>query len=56
MNELQLDQQEFDDDLKDESVSLNQADRSRVNIETWSAYLPDECVRTMVAMGWDRST
>jgi len=30
-------------------------DRSAKNIETWSAYLPAECVAVMVSLGWDRT-
>jgi hypothetical protein len=30
--------------------------RSEANILQWMAYLPEDCIRTMIAMGWDIST
>ncbi len=30
-------------------------DRSAKNIESWSAYLPADCVAVMVSLGWDRT-
>jgi hypothetical protein len=30
--------------------------RSTRNILQWMSYLPKACVRTMIKMGWDRST
>jgi hypothetical protein len=30
--------------------------RSEVNICVWRSYLPNECVETMVKMGWAEST
>jgi hypothetical protein len=30
--------------------------RSEGNILQWMAYLPEDCIRTMIAMGWDVST
>jgi hypothetical protein len=32
------------------------ARRSVQNIARWNDYLPTECVRTMVRMGWDYTT
>jgi len=32
------------------------AARSRGNIGMWNSYLPSDCVRTMVRMGWDYTT
>jgi hypothetical protein len=32
------------------------AARSENNILQWMAYLPEDCVRTMIANGWDVST
>jgi hypothetical protein len=32
------------------------AARSRENILRWTSYLPDDCVRTMIEMGWDITT
>jgi hypothetical protein len=30
--------------------------RSEINILRWTAYLPEDCVRTMIQMGWDLTT
>jgi hypothetical protein len=30
--------------------------RSEGNIMQWMTYLPEECIKTMVLMGWDIST
>jgi hypothetical protein len=32
------------------------AARSADNILQWTAYLPADCVKTMIAMGWDVTT
>lgn len=32
------------------------AKRSVQNIRQWNSYLPCDCVRTMVRMGWDYTT
>lgn len=32
------------------------AKRSAQNIRRWQDYLPTECVRTMVRLGWDYTT
>jgi hypothetical protein len=39
-------------------VPLRAADarRSVKNILQWNSYLPSDCVRTMVRMGWDYTT
>jgi hypothetical protein len=39
-------------------VRTNDADvaRSKENILRWMSYLPDDCVRTMIEMGWDITT
>jgi hypothetical protein len=39
-------------------VPLRSADakRSVKNILQWNCYLPADCVRTMVRMGWDYTT
>jgi hypothetical protein len=36
----------------------NQADiaRSETNVLQWMAYLPEDCIRTMIQMGWDMDT
>jgi hypothetical protein len=31
-------------------------DTSAGNVESWNAYLPADCVNTMVKMGWDQTT
>ena len=31
-------------------------ERSMRNISAWRSYLPAECVDTMIAMGWDKTT
>jgi hypothetical protein len=30
--------------------------RSEDNILQWMSYLPEDCIKTMIAMGWDVST
>jgi hypothetical protein len=30
--------------------------RSENNILEWMSYLPEDCVRTMITMGWDVTT
>lgn len=30
--------------------------RSEDNILQWMSYLPEDCIRTMIAMGWDVTT
>jgi hypothetical protein len=39
-------------------MPLNQGDaaRSEENILQWMSYLPEDCVRTMIDMGWDVTT
>jgi hypothetical protein len=39
------------DALKDADVA-----RSRGNIQQWMAYLPPDCIKRMIEMGWDVST
>ena len=36
----------------------NDADvaRSEENILQWMSYLPEDCIRTMIDMGWDLTT
>jgi hypothetical protein len=33
-----------------------QVTRSQQNIAEWKTYLPDACIATMIALGWDRTT
>jgi hypothetical protein len=37
---------------------INDADkaRSEQNILQWMSYLPEDCVKTMIEMGWDVTT
>jgi hypothetical protein len=37
-------------------VSNADAARSKDNILQWMAYLPEDCVSTMIVMGWDLTT
>jgi hypothetical protein len=39
-------------------AGINYADlvRSENNILKWMSYLPEDCIRTMIAMGWDVTT
>jgi len=30
--------------------------RSEENILRWMSYLPEDCIRTMILMGWDLTT
>jgi hypothetical protein len=30
--------------------------RSAANIRIWRSYLPEDCVNTMIKMGWDQTT
>jgi hypothetical protein len=46
------------DAVTSNDVRANEADaaRSSQNILQWMSYLPEDCVRTMIAMGWDVTT
>lgn len=46
------------DDKAPFHIPLRAADakRSVKNILQWNAYLPTDCVRTIVRMGWDYTT
>jgi hypothetical protein len=39
-------------------AAQNDADveRSEKNVLHWAAYLPEDCIRTMIQMGWDVTT
>ena len=37
-------------------VNQDDAARSEQNILQWRSYLPEDCVRTMIEMGWDITT
>jgi hypothetical protein len=64
MNTLVL-QQDFVDLFAEPSdaaapaeARVNDADiaRSEDNILRWMSYLPEDCVRSMIQMGWDLTT
>jgi hypothetical protein len=38
------------------AMQAGDAARSEKNIAEWSSYLPADCVKTMISMGWDVST
>ena len=40
----------------DERANESDAARSDQNILQWTSYLPEDCIRTMIAMGWDVTT
>ena len=37
-------------------VNHDDAARSEENILQWMSYLPEDCIRTMIEMGWDVTT
>jgi hypothetical protein len=39
-----------------EAVGAEDAARAAQNILQWTSYLPPECIKAMVTMGWDRTT
>jgi hypothetical protein len=39
-----------------EEVDAEDAARAAQNILQWTSYLPPDCVKAMIAMGWDRTT
>jgi hypothetical protein len=38
------------------SVNEDYAARSEENIQKWMSYLPEDCINTMIEMGWDVTT
>jgi len=40
----------------DARVNVEDLMRSENNILMWMSYLPEDCVRTMIVMGWDVTT
>jgi hypothetical protein len=40
----------------DVRIRAEDAARSQENIRRWMAYLPGDCIRTMIAMRWDVTT
>ena len=57
LNDLSWTEPGLDAAVPDES-SMDAATRqhSDDNILRWMKYLPDDCIETMIAMGWDVST
>jgi hypothetical protein len=53
---------EFPWEPSDAAVSIDMradeadAARSDQNMLQWMSYLPEDCIRTMIAMGWDVTT
>jgi hypothetical protein len=37
-------------------LNAKAAARAAVNVATWREYLPSDCIRTMIQMGWDYTT
>jgi len=48
--------QRRDDSFGHIPLHAGDARRSVQNIARWNDYLPTDCVRTMVRMGWDYTT
>jgi hypothetical protein len=46
------------DDTTDinQGVGTQDGTRAADNISQWTSYLPPDCVKAMIAMGWDRTT
>ncbi|MHB8477440.1 MAG: hypothetical protein ACYDBZ_14255 [Steroidobacteraceae bacterium] len=43
-------------ELNDVQGDANDTARSEGNILQWMSYLPEDCIRAMIAMGWDITT
>jgi hypothetical protein len=50
--------EEISDSASSTDVETNGVDvaRSENNVLQWMAYLPEDCIRTMIQMGWDVTT
>jgi hypothetical protein len=50
--------QEIPDSVSSADVGTNDFDvvHSEKNVLQWKAYLPEDCIRTMIQMGWDVTT
>jgi hypothetical protein len=50
--------EEISDSASSADVETNEVDvaRSENNVLQWMAYLPEDCIRTMIQMGWDVTT
>jgi len=48
--------------ISDSAAEINEpadaasAARAADNILLWTSYLPPDCIKSMIAMGWDRTT
>jgi hypothetical protein len=42
--------------LKNVPLNAVEAEHSERNILQWTSYLPEDCVKTMIEMGWDVTT
>jgi len=40
----------------DAQINVEDLMRSENNILMWMSYLPEDCVKTMIVMGWDATT
>ena len=40
----------------DQGAGTEDAARAADNISQWASYLPPDCIKAMIAMGWDRTT
>jgi hypothetical protein len=40
----------------DQGAGTGDAARAADNISQWTSYLPPDCIKAMIAMGWDRTT
>jgi hypothetical protein len=49
---------EFPIELTDTAPTLERSDdaRSENNIFEWMSYLPEDCIKRMIQMGWDITT
>jgi hypothetical protein len=44
------------DEASNDQAKRDSIARSEANILEWMSYLPQDCVETMIRMGWDVST
>jgi hypothetical protein len=50
--------EKISDSASSAEVGTNDAEvaRSENNVLQWMTYLPEDCIRTMIQMGWDVTT
>jgi hypothetical protein len=53
---LAIPAQSPDDESRMDALVDADISRSESNIIAWMTYLPADCVKTMIAMGWDVTT